>query len=229
MKCGNIVTFSATYGNNFGDALTQFYLDSVFKENEYPNNTVNKKNINTMGGAGSVVQICDENCSSFTINSIRVYDRILNLAEIEQNVALDKLRYLNPPTVTIGGNPCTNVSVISPTEIRCIAPPGTAGETVNVTVTARDGSDHSDTLNADTVEGYTYVTDVADDNNDIKFYVFSQSKNHGANNEPIKFTGDKFEQITDVEIGGVSCKTTWSVDTASTPNTLICTIPDQTD
>ena len=57
----------------------------------------------------------------------------------------------NPGTnaITFGGNPATNVLVVSDTSITCDAPAGTAGAAVNVVLTNDNGSDSL-------VGGYTY-------------------------------------------------------------------------
>jgi hypothetical protein len=45
--------------------------------------------------------------------SVRLYSRVLDRKEIEYNAALDQIRYLTPPTVTIGGTACEDITVLS--------------------------------------------------------------------------------------------------------------------
>jgi hypothetical protein len=154
------------------------------------------------------------------IYSIRLYSQHLSLEQIAQNAALDQIRYLAAPEVRIGsdnsgvgGLPCTNVAVISATELQCTVPDGTtlgAGNPQNVTVT-RDS--YSQTLLAS--EGYTYVND---------FYVSAQSTNHGNANDEITFTGNQLNQVALVNIDGHTCQIT-----AQATTTLTCEVPAQTD
>jgi hypothetical protein len=53
-------------------------------------------------------------------------------------------------TVTVGGNPATEVVVVSPTQLTAVVPAGAAAGPVDVTVTGTSGSD---TL----TDGYTYL------------------------------------------------------------------------
>jgi hypothetical protein len=160
------------------------------------------------------------NANGFTIKSVRVYNRALSEEEVAQNTALDQIRYSAVPKVEIGGQECTNVAVISSTELQCIAPPGNAG-TVNVEVSAGDGSGYFDTLS-----GYTYIDDNATDN----FYVFSQSTNHGTKNATIQFTGNQLNTVNAVAIIGNADNNSCAIDSSSLTSTeLTCEIPNQTN
>jgi len=55
-------------------------------------------------------------------------------------VTLTGTNFIAGATVTIGGNSCTTLTVVSGTSITCYAPPGTAGTTVDVVVTTSGGS-----------------------------------------------------------------------------------------
>ncbi|MDR1591745.1 MAG: IPT/TIG domain-containing protein, partial [Prevotellaceae bacterium] len=77
---------------------------------------------------------------------------VLTSDEIQHNAALDQKRYLAPPTVTINNNPCTNVTVLSPRIITCLAPPGTVGK-ATVVVKKADET-HLLTLGEDEFEYY---------------------------------------------------------------------------
>jgi hypothetical protein len=147
------------------------------------------------------------------IFALRLYNRQLDDSEIQLNASLDQLRFLSPPTVTIGGQSCTNVAVISAAEIRCTAPAGTLGA-ANVTVTDSAGV-YSDTL----IDGYTYVDD---------FYVSAQSTNHGAAGDIITFAGKALNQVTAVTIDGNTCVATDPVIDIS-PTSYSCKIPAETD
>jgi hypothetical protein len=151
----------------------------------------------------------------WTIHSLRIYDRALTEAEVAQNAALDQIRYLTAPTVTIDGADCTNVAVISSTELQCTAPAG-SGPNKDVIVT-RDS--YSQTLNGSEGKGYSYVND------DNEFYIFSQSINHGKAGDIITFTGNKLLQVEDVTIDGVPCT---AIDRISDQE-LTCTVPVEAD
>jgi hypothetical protein len=153
----------------------------------------------------------------WTIHSLRIYDRELDSAEIAQNAALDQLRYLAVPSVTIDGNACVNVAVISYTELQCTAPAGT-GTDLPVRVT-RDT--YYQELTG--VEGYSYVDDVGE------FYVYSQSVNHGNAGDPIIFTGNELDKVTSVTIGDSVGGYEICVVTDQTATELSCTVPAETD
>ncbi|MDR1591958.1 MAG: hypothetical protein LBS16_03630, partial [Prevotellaceae bacterium] len=73
--------------------------------------------------------------------SVRVYNTMLSQLQIQHNTALDQKRYLAPPTVTIDGSPCTNVTVLSPRIITCLAPPsGTTGPATVIVDKAEGGN-----------------------------------------------------------------------------------------
>jgi hypothetical protein len=127
-----INTVTSTYANSMADTV---------ETNSYINNT--KAYIIERGGSldtdGNGFIFIGENLSYSTFLSVRLYDRVLTLAEIQHNAALDQKRYLAPPVVTIGDNPCTNVTVLSPRCLTCQVPEGTQG-TVNVKVFQSDGT-----------------------------------------------------------------------------------------
>ncbi|MDR1591444.1 MAG: IPT/TIG domain-containing protein [Prevotellaceae bacterium] len=116
-----INTVTATYAN----AITDETYTNSYINNTLATVVVRKGSLNT--DAGGKVRI-GENLSRSTILSVRLYNRVLTPQEIADNAALDQIRFLAPPTVTIGGSPCTNVTVLSPRVITCKVPPGTAGK-----------------------------------------------------------------------------------------------------
>jgi hypothetical protein len=145
-----------------------------------------------------------------SIYSVRLYDRALSIEEIQQNAALDQIRYLDVPVVTIGGNPCTNVAIVSSTLINCTAPAGTAGPQ-DVVVTNSDGSNPQILSGAYTyVDGVQYTT------------VSSLSPNYlqASGGENLVVTGTKLDQVSSVTIDGVECAIT-----AQAAASLTCTTP----
>lgn len=67
-------------------------------------------------------------------------------------VTIQGTGFVSQATATLGGQPCTNVNVLSSTQLTCVAPAGTNGATVNATVTNIGG------LSGTGVGVYTYVT-----------------------------------------------------------------------
>jgi hypothetical protein len=129
--------------------------------------------------------------SGSTFLSVRLYDRVLTPAEIELNAELDQKRYLTPPTVTIGGDSCTEVVVLSPHFLMCRVPEGTTK------------GDNQVKLNGMDYTNYKYV-DPDDD-----FYISSISPIVGsfAGGTVLTLEGNKLETITKVEVGGISYDT----------------------
>jgi hypothetical protein len=80
--------------------------------------------------------------------SIRVYSRRLSNAELDQNYAADKGRYLAAPTVTIGGQPCTSLEIQSADTLVCKTPAHAAGS-VDVAV-------NYEGVSPTLANGYTY-------------------------------------------------------------------------
>jgi hypothetical protein len=56
------------------------------------------------------------------VYSIRLYSQPLTLEQIKHNAEVDQNRFIAPPTVTIDGRDCTNLVIISETELRCRTP-----------------------------------------------------------------------------------------------------------
>jgi hypothetical protein len=125
-----------------------------------------------------------------TILSVRLYNRVLNSKEIAQNADLDQRRYLTPPEVRIGGNPCTEVVVLSPHFLMCKAPEGIEGLT-NVEV---NGITYPN--------AYQYVNSISD------FYISKISPIVGptAGGISLTLTGNMLNEITKIEVDGVECE-----------------------
>ncbi|MDR0955610.1 MAG: hypothetical protein LBM73_00620, partial [Candidatus Nomurabacteria bacterium] len=76
------------------------------------------------------------NGTGIRIINVRVYDHVLSASEREQNFRVDEARYISPPTVTIGGNSCGDLTVNSLDEIKCQTPAGEPGDTEPIMMTA---------------------------------------------------------------------------------------------
>jgi hypothetical protein len=151
------------------------------------------------------------------VYSLRIYNKVLSESEVLINANLDEKRFKNLPTVKIGDNLCTDVSVKSTTQLECTVPAG-HGMRLPVTV-SYDGTDR-------TVPGtgYTYVSEEA-------FYVSDINPNTGPTfgETPMTLTGGNFltdsSRIISVTVGGMPC--------GSYPNPLVpnsntsytCSIP----
>jgi hypothetical protein len=128
------------------------------------------------------------------IYSIRYYNRALDSMEIAQNSELDKIRYLDPPVVTIGDTPCTDVAVLSSNFLICKVPPGVIGSKT-VSVKSQDGL----TTYANINDGYTYVGD-----ND--FYIGNISPTTGSDGELLTLSGNKLDEIEGIKVGTGICE-----------------------
>jgi hypothetical protein len=182
------------------NTVTSTYANSIEDEdftNSYINNTP-AEIVRRLGDTlythrdGGVLRI-GRNLEYSTFLSVRLYDRVLDSLEIAHNAALDQIRYLNPPTVKIGNNECTEVVVLSPHFLMCKVPAGTLG-LQNVTVVS-DGV--TTTYNG----AYNYV-------NNSAFYINTISPIVGTANQTgqiLTLTGNKLEDIATVEVDGTAC------------------------
>jgi hypothetical protein len=123
-----------------------------------------------------------------TFLSVRLYDRVLQPAEIAKNAELDQKRYLTPPTVTIGGAPCTEVVVLSPHFLMCKVPASVTTGAKNVVING----------NITYPEAYTYVS--TDD-----FFVSSISPIIGSDGDVLTLTGNRLDEITELKVGDIPC------------------------
>jgi hypothetical protein len=127
------------------------------------------------------------------IFSVRVYNKQLTSPEIAANYEVDRRRFTAPPTVTIGGQACSDVVVLSENFLMCKVPAGSVG-TKNVVVV----SDGVESIYSD---AYEYVGSTA-------FYINTISPIVGTANQSgqtLTLTGNKLDEITKVEVGGEEC------------------------
>jgi hypothetical protein len=182
-----INTVTSTYANSIQDEdSTNSYINNLFSPPALREGTI----LDTpLSGTISIGRYL----SGSTFLSVRLYDRVLDRDEIKHNAALDQKRYLTPPTVTIGGNACEEVVVLSPHFLMCKVPAGTLG-LQNVTVVS-DGV--TTTYNG----AYRYVDNSA-------FYINTISPIVGTANQTgqtLTLTGNKLEDIATVEVDGDEC------------------------
>ncbi|MDR1591319.1 MAG: hypothetical protein LBS16_00315 [Prevotellaceae bacterium] len=130
-----INTVTSTYENSINDAKTNSYINNNQAE------IVERLGCCLETDPNGTMSIGEQYLSHSTFLSFRLYDRVLTSGEIQHNAALDQKRYLDPPTVTIGGSPCTNVTVLSPRVITCLAPSaGSAGKATVIVDKAEGGN-----------------------------------------------------------------------------------------
>jgi hypothetical protein len=121
---------------------------------------------------------------------------VLSADEIARNAAVDQDRFAAPPVVSIGGKECTNIAVISTTQLKCTVPPGIQGENVSVAVTNSGG------VTKTIPYAYTYVSDTS-------FYVTDINPDVGPTfgGTPMILTGSLLNTIASVTINGTPCDT----------------------
>jgi hypothetical protein len=74
------------------------------------------------------------------LSSVRLYNRVLSAAEIKQNADVDQSRFIAPPSVTIGDEPCTSLYAISDTVIRCLVPSNSSATQQDVKLSYKDAT-----------------------------------------------------------------------------------------
>jgi hypothetical protein len=174
-----INTVTSTYKNNLTDPDTKAYINNL------PATIVGTVGtaLNTQLGP----LLIGEKLSHSTFLSVRLYNRVLIGEEKAQNAALDQIRYLTPPTVTIDGKDCEEVVVLSPHFLMCKVPVGTSTGTKEVK------------LNGVPYTEYEYVDPVDD------FYVSGISPIIGDADDILTLTGNKLNEISEVRMGGELC------------------------
>jgi hypothetical protein len=172
-----INTVTSTYHTGMADERTNSYINNISA-------TIIERtgSLSTLPGEIFI----GRNLSYSTFLSVRLYNRVLTSAEIALNAKLDQKRYLNPPSVTIGGNACTEVVVLSDHFLMCKVPAGTSGQK-DVEV---DGITYS--------RAYKYVP--AGD-----FYVSKISPIIGSAGTTLTLEGNRLGEISAVSVGGVPC------------------------
>jgi hypothetical protein len=150
----------------------------------------------------------DDYANGNKIFSIRVYDKPLTPEQIAINYEVDRRRFTAPPTVTIGGQACTDVVVLSENFLMCKVPAGSLG-TQDVVVV-------SDGVPTIYNNAYEYV-------GSSNFYINTISPivgTAGQSGQILTLTGNNLSGISKIEVGGVECADL-SVATDCT-----CTLPD---
>jgi hypothetical protein len=146
------------------------------------------------------------------VYAVRIYKRPLSIPEIIQNVDTDKKRFTDLPVVTIGGQPCTDVTLLSTTQLSCLTP--SSGSTGLKDVQVKIGTS-TKTLTG----GYKYVADNA-------FYVSSATTGELPTAVAPMFGGNmlklkgNFTSTPTVRVGGNLC----SITNSSTAE-IQCTVP----
>jgi hypothetical protein len=184
MEPNRINTVTSTYANSIADT------DST---NSYINNTpatIVTRPTGPLNTSKTGHVLIGQNLPS-TFLSVRLYNRVLKPAEIATNAALDQIRYLNPPKVTIGGNECTEVVVLSSNFLMCKVPPGDDTGLKDVKVESKGVTS---TYNG----AYEYVPGTA-------FYIDLISPILGSAGETLTLTGNNLDTITELEVGGNVC------------------------
>jgi hypothetical protein len=192
------------------NTVTSTYRDSMNHENT--NSYINNEAATVIARIGSLNTqpanlMIGQNMPYSTFLSLRLYDRVLNPGEIATNAALDQKRYLAPPTVTVGGTPCTDVVVLSSHFLMCTVPPGTAGTKNNVVVVS-----NGKTYTYNNAYGYVGSSD---------FYVDKIEPIIGKANDVLTLTGNRLDDIDDLKVGGISR----SPSTPPTSGSYQCTLP----
>jgi hypothetical protein len=208
-EAATLHTVTSTYANNMNDVTsTNMLIDGV----KVPESLVTRSYA-VLITERSYGRVGVSTISNFLYQSIRLYSRVLSDQEIAHNAALDQLRYIAPPVVTIDGVPCTEVVVLSPHFLMCKVPKSTHGTGYrDVVITT---SVNTLTLNS----AYQYVEATN------AFYVSSISPIIGKANtsgQPITLTGNKLDKIAGINVGGQPCT---DLDVSPDKKTLTCTLP----
>jgi hypothetical protein len=198
-------TVTSTYSTNVSDPNTKGILNGTYipplNPGTAPLNTGSSLlgiGTHPLGGYWS---------PGFEISSVRLYRGVLSAAEIQHNADLDQIRYLDPPIVTIGGVPCSEVVVLSPHFLMCKVPAGSALGAAEVKVG---------------IASYGNVYKYVDPDN--AFYVSSISPIIGDANTPnqtLTLKGNNLDKIVDINVGGQPCT---DLDTPD-GKTLTCILP----
>ncbi|MSW63064.1 MAG: hypothetical protein F2830_05340, partial [Actinobacteria bacterium] len=105
--------------------------------------------------------------------------------------------FVSGATVTVGGNACTSVVVVSATSITCTTPAGSAGAK-DVVVT------NSDTGAATSAGGFTYVTPIGV----VSITSISPKKGSIKGGTEVTITGAGFSGAATIKVGGVTAVVT---------------------
>ena len=131
-SANRIQNVSITYGNTVG---RRGYSDGVY----FGNNTATNKATCATGNFFVGKTTNNEFATGVQVFSVRIYNRALTDAEVAQNYAVDKKRFISLPQIKIGGKTCINTTILGADSVRCVVPAGTG--TVNVTVSYDGATD----------------------------------------------------------------------------------------
>jgi hypothetical protein len=159
---------------------------------------------------GANENVEDQYANGVELRGVRIYDRVLTDAEIQQNYALDNVRFQSLPQITIGGSPCENVVILSSSTMQCTTTAHAAGD-ANLSV---NWSGFQATTSTPV---YTYASDST-------LYINSSSPAMGpkyAAGQVLTLNGNFPTDLTAVTVAGAPCT---SLNKTS-PTTFTCVIP----
>ncbi|MDR1592063.1 MAG: IPT/TIG domain-containing protein [Prevotellaceae bacterium] len=134
-EAGTGTTYQQTARTAYGNA-TQLSYASMGGSHQWKDPNISSGYPLIVGGAPN--GIGGHNNANLRIQSVRIYNRVLEKEEIDANFALDEMRYIANPTVTVAGQPCTNVAVLSRRVLTCLAPAISPAGPVEIIVTGAD-------------------------------------------------------------------------------------------
>ncbi|MDR1120725.1 MAG: IPT/TIG domain-containing protein, partial [Dysgonamonadaceae bacterium] len=204
-----INTVTSTYQNDMQDALTKSYINNIPATIAGIYNPHNHTSLNTQQG----FLLIGRELAHSTFLSVRLYNRVLKPEEIAENAALDQIRYLAPPTVTIGEAECEEVVVLSPHFLMCKVPAGSIGAT-DIEIKVKDKGTEK-TINY--AGAYEYVDPVGN------FYIseISPIVSPVEGGGTLTLKGNLLSTINEVSIGNVVCSNV----TIQGDDTYTCSIP----
>jgi hypothetical protein len=199
-----INTVTSTYHTRMTDERTNSYINNI------PATIIEWRGSLNTSQEGTFYIGRDLSHSTFL--SVRLYDCVLNETQIAENAALDQIRYLAPPTVTIGEAECEEVVVLSPHFLMCKVPPGNIGAT-DIKIKVNDKGTEK-TINY--AGAYEYVNPTGN------FYIskISPIASVAEGGGTLTLTGNLLSRINEVKIGNVTCTVT-----SQTEDTYTCSIP----
>jgi len=115
--------------------------------------------------------------------------------------------FIDPMTVTVGGNPCSAVSVVSPTQMTCLTPPGISGP---ATVVVKNSAN----LQAMLPLAFNYQST-------LKISSVYPPVGPVVGGNDVSINGEGFQTGAQAQIGSVPCISVTYVN----PNVLTCRIP----
>jgi hypothetical protein len=194
-----INTVTSTYQESMNNALTDSYINNTHA-------TIYSRPACSLATTQTGHVWIGKDLEYSTFLSVRLYNRVLNSTEIEENARLDQIRYLTPPEVKIDNVACTEVVVLSPHFLMCRVPASPLGSTG-----AKDVY-----VNGVTYSGaYTYV-------GTSDFYVSSITPILGSAEDELTLTGNRLDEISELKVGDIPC----SPSEPPSSGEYKCLIPD---